>query len=877
MNNNTSQQSYTLQGNKSSFWKLTSENAILIPIIQRDYAQGRSNDNVRQIREPFLNKIFSVLASEEGHLELDFIYGSLEKPKNLSKSNQEFLDFTPLDGQQRLTTLFLLHWFLAIWDNDNYDEFKNHMTGRFSYRTRTSSTNFCENLIERTCPSEVISSLCNTEHSISISKQVMDEGWFHNQWKNDPTIIGMLNMLDTIYVIFSSYTTPPTDTAKQYFDKLTCQNVDDCPITFNLLYLNQGDFHLSDELYIKMNSRGKPLSDFETFKARFETFLKSTTVPNDFSKKIDGDWADVFWGLRNDIKPKSKESSNDYYRDNTDGMMMNLIKFILANEYAILANDKDNGLDELFESQAAKKHNPNIRLTFYRYTELGVINEVDDRDSLDEKTAKQINDNNNTIANAIYNNFQLVCGLINDKNFELNKNIVDLDIKGYLQNVLFNEIDGKDSKFTNISYGVRLILWSYLSYSIKHKADIQAGNTRGLNRWMRFIRNMVESVEINTANDMQKAIKYLNAINLPSDIVNYLAALDEAKTPDCSPFPKTQIKEEIIKAKLIQKHPLWEKAINEADNVKVWPGRSGYLLYFIDVVSTNGISSIDNHHPATIVKFQRYKKMIDSLMPYMNKDNEYILQRALLAKGYYMRPESDGNSIYSLMDQSVSGRSYSWRQMIQYNGIDCENDTSIYKEGVYYLQQVLDDPDFNTSDIQNSLLSIVGNGKLSITDWRWPLLDMPALWDESHQRFIWIDKDTKRAWFPRKKGGRTNHYETWAYHLFLSLEENSKNNMYCYSHNSYNIYVTLSFLYKENRYQLMISHDNQKSQWLFEMSAIDEEGKIIDDMSVEMRAFIFGIMPNNNKKFYKASEKDAIIWAQAIQDYIARSYKIEDI
>lgn len=46
------------QGRKCSLWQLAAENAIVIPIIQRDYAQGRSNDKVRQIRQPFLKKIF---------------------------------------------------------------------------------------------------------------------------------------------------------------------------------------------------------------------------------------------------------------------------------------------------------------------------------------------------------------------------------------------------------------------------------------------------------------------------------------------------------------------------------------------------------------------------------------------------------------------------------------------------------------------------------------------------------------------------------------------------------------------------------------------------------------------------------------------------
>ena len=95
--------------NTTTLYKLLDKKRVVVPIIQRDYAQGRSNDDVRQIREPFLKKLFEVLDSKEGKQELDFIYGSLERPKDISFKNVNYENFVPLDGQQRLTTLFLLH------------------------------------------------------------------------------------------------------------------------------------------------------------------------------------------------------------------------------------------------------------------------------------------------------------------------------------------------------------------------------------------------------------------------------------------------------------------------------------------------------------------------------------------------------------------------------------------------------------------------------------------------------------------------------------------------------------------------------------------------------------------------------------------------
>ena len=71
---------------------------IVIPIIQRDYAQGRETPEITRIRTRFLDSLYTALSEEQ--ITLDFIYGDIDAAAVM----------TPLDGQQRLTTLFLLHW-----------------------------------------------------------------------------------------------------------------------------------------------------------------------------------------------------------------------------------------------------------------------------------------------------------------------------------------------------------------------------------------------------------------------------------------------------------------------------------------------------------------------------------------------------------------------------------------------------------------------------------------------------------------------------------------------------------------------------------------------------------------------------------------------
>ncbi|MBK6802583.1 MAG: DUF262 domain-containing protein [Novosphingobium sp.] len=80
---------------------------IQIPMIQRDYAQGRSDPKATQIRNNFIATLTEAVTSnasgELAPIGLDFVYGDVRQGV-----------FLPLDGQQRLTALFLLHWYLAV-------------------------------------------------------------------------------------------------------------------------------------------------------------------------------------------------------------------------------------------------------------------------------------------------------------------------------------------------------------------------------------------------------------------------------------------------------------------------------------------------------------------------------------------------------------------------------------------------------------------------------------------------------------------------------------------------------------------------------------------------------------------------------------------
>ena len=235
---------------------------IAIPMIQRDYAQGRIDPDVNRIRERFLDSLHQAILADP--INLDFVYGDIDEDGIM----------TPLDGQQRLTALFLLHWYAA--KKENIADIEYLFLENFSYETRYSARDFCSFLIK-----------FNPSFTIKLSEEIVDQAWFPLDWKKDPTISSMLVMLDAIQDEFSE--------TQGIWARLK-----DKAITFYFLPIK--DMGLTDELYIKMNSRGKPLTQFEHFKAELERELRKINEPlaKRIIKKIDLDWTDMLWRYRGD-------------------------------------------------------------------------------------------------------------------------------------------------------------------------------------------------------------------------------------------------------------------------------------------------------------------------------------------------------------------------------------------------------------------------------------------------------------------------------------------------------------------------------------------------------------------------------------------------
>lgn len=238
-------------------------NSIVIPKIQRDYAQGRKETDVARVRKRFLSALKKAIVAE--NITLDFVYGDIDENGRM----------TPLDGQQRLTTLFLMHVYAAKKGGIAPEEYA--FLNKFSYETRYSARDFCSFLVNKYTPS----------FEQSLMKEIIDQSWFPLDWQKDPTIHSMLVMLDAIDVCFA-------DVPNMW------ERLKEGAISFYFLLIK--DMGLTDELYIKMNSRGKPLTQFEHFKAELEHNLREIdeALARTVAEKIDTDWTYMLWRYRSD-------------------------------------------------------------------------------------------------------------------------------------------------------------------------------------------------------------------------------------------------------------------------------------------------------------------------------------------------------------------------------------------------------------------------------------------------------------------------------------------------------------------------------------------------------------------------------------------------
>lgn len=297
----------------------TSIEKIKVPMIQRDYVQGLKENESKLDR--FLNALFEAIKGTK-QLSLDFVYGNITEDGT----------FEPIDGQQRLTTLALLNFYL-LCKKESVDEIiKKNTFNHFTYATRQSAKNFCE-LLSKKEFIEYFKREITTNSAPRPSKIIEDYPKYFKEYDEDITILSMLGTLDKIHEKFND-------------ENLSSENI--TKITFHILPMN--NFNLSDDLYIKMNGRGKQLSNFDNFKADYFKWLKENPelVPDDtdienLKIKFNTVYLDIFWDFAFD--------ENGGETPKSEKLFFRFINRFVVGKYLLLWDD-NNECEKLREKLA---------------------------------------------------------------------------------------------------------------------------------------------------------------------------------------------------------------------------------------------------------------------------------------------------------------------------------------------------------------------------------------------------------------------------------------------------------------------------------------------------------------------------------------------
>lgn len=608
---------------------------IVIPQIQRDYAQGRDEES--DVRNAFLAALQGALAKPVDDpslpLNLDFIYGSME--------GRDGKSFLPLDGQQRLTTLFLLHWYLA-WRDGRLAEFRgtvweqNH--ARFSYGVRPSSTEFFDALVQFTpafAPEKVP----------SVRRLLEDQSWYFLYWRLDPTIQSALTMLDSMHERFRQST--------GLYGRLVDR--DQPAITFQLLQLEH--FGLSDDLYIKMNARGKPLTPFETFKARFEELLTTLypterrtidgaefPVPQFFERRMDTQWTDFFWQYKN---PASQSF---------DDAVMNLV-------WALIRISLDPA-HARFNDNTSLLRTREIAASYTAFHDRGWL-------------TRTLADN-------------LIC-LLEVWSAGGGKLTPQLPNPRYFDEAAFFK-----KAITNpsgLEYSELARLAGMVAYLRAHEGAVDAAE---LQEWMRVVYNLVENSNIERPDDLGRSLAGLQKLAPHSrQILQHLA--ESSAEPEG--FYLQQTREEILKARLILSHPDWRTRIETAEQHGYFRGQIEFLLDFAGA-STSATQSPVRDWPAS--RHADIQAAFDDVLAKAQQTfnayglvefsgHAHLWQRAMLTIGDYLIA---GSSNHSFATDPV-GNWDSWKRFLRGTTRDylktLWSKLDLHNPLVPQLQQLIDD------------------------------------------------------------------------------------------------------------------------------------------------------------------------------------------
>lgn len=716
---------------EESFWSMLSrvgnEFDIYIPRIQRDYAQGRQDDATKQIREKFVDDIFNTLVNFDKNgeiLDINFIYGNIED----EDGNRRFI---PIDGQQRLTTLFLLHWYFALYSGkiDDEPEVEKRLL-QFQYETRNVTGKFCRNLTEYV---RINFNIIASERKISDA--IRNYYWFFSDFENDSSVRGMLVMIDAIHDKATEYLNAGIS-LDGIFDMLTS---DKAPIRF--LYLNIDDVGLTDSIYIKMNARGKALTHFENFKAQLSNYLSDDkNFASEFIDNINGKWSEFFWNPVYRRIVKDPISGKEIRETTFDNQMMKFFRFCMLMDYianlddSIVVNNQKRIRDVLRDLLKEQDYFFTSRLFKDEFRHVYWIDSV--VAVIDERTFRRINKLLNVLTKR-QKDTRSVSFVTGD---EYNKSYIS-------ETNAFRRLIGisEERALTNEE---QIVLYAEYAFLIKYaNEDCTFDKEVELNRWLRLISNLVKptlNLQLDVFFGMIRSVNKLIEGGYALDCDAYMRSLLRRNyhQSEMSVFTESQVVEESIKSILMNVDSIWKQAVIESENTFL-DGQTGALFSFAGITEEyeKQISEFENANPDDIVlpknaeimeNMNRDSCYYSSFMEYLHKfemlfdktgvkkeiEDAALFRRALLCYGgkdSYMLPP--GKARQSFLDNT--DRDFGFRRLLR----DENNGKRVF------LKELMDDL-VTDRPIAEQLQEIIDNKTFDDTDrWKKFFVKMPEILD----------------------------------------------------------------------------------------------------------------------------------------------------
>ena len=282
---------------KESFETLFEKYIVCIPAIQREYVQGYDEEETNIVRKNFVNDIFNAIFND-GTVDIGIIYGYTQKDESGEKPI-----FFPVDGQQRITTLYVIYWCLSMMKTETEDDLLKDKI--LQYEVRNSTTRFFKELVNK----EKIEFFkkCFSRKD-SIYESLVSQEWFESQWLSDVTVLAVINVISEIY-----HKIIKKEDEKNFWDK-ALKNFSN--IKFSLITFNNDDNNArrnSSLEFAKINARGKQLELFENVKSYLSIIEEKFGIQKGFAYNYDVKYIDLFYDFcknKGDLEEITKNINN---------------------------------------------------------------------------------------------------------------------------------------------------------------------------------------------------------------------------------------------------------------------------------------------------------------------------------------------------------------------------------------------------------------------------------------------------------------------------------------------------------------------------------------------------------------------------------------